>query len=162
MSPVVGANLDPSHLFWQGIDPVAAIRLLGDAIHYFHAKDTKIDEINSAQNGVLDTKHYGDEIHRGWLFRTIGYGHGFQVWNDIFSNLRMAGYEGEILSSNWQAGRAYSHFANLHSDYLVGTIDRHNYFGGERANASMLTRAGSGMLSSGMQQVADRPVLGVL
>lgn len=92
-SPVVGANLDPSHLFWQGIDPVAAIRLLGDAIHYFHAKDTKVDEINSAQNGVLDTKHYGDEIHRGWLFRTIGYGHGFQVWNDIFSNLRMAGYD---------------------------------------------------------------------
>ncbi len=92
-STAVGANLDPSHLFWQGIDPVAAIRYLGDAIHYFHAKDTRIDEINSAANGVLDTKHYSDEIHRGWLFRTIGYGHGFQVWNDIFSNLRMVGYD---------------------------------------------------------------------
>ncbi|NQT52983.1 hypothetical protein HQ576_13075, partial [bacterium] len=69
-----------------------------------------------------------------------------------------AGYQGEIVSSNWQAGRAYSHFANLHSDYLVGTIDRHNYFGG-RANATMLARAGSGMLSSGMQQVADRPFM---
>ncbi len=73
--------------------------------------------------------------------------------------VRDAGYEGEILSSNWQAGRAYSHFANLHADYLVGTIDRHNYFGGDRANASMLARAGSGMLSSGMQQVADRPFM---
>jgi hypothetical protein len=72
--------------------------------------------------------------------------------------VREAGYAGEIVSSNWQAGRAYSHFANLHSDYLVGTIDRHNYFGG-RANASMLARAGSGMLSSGMQQVADRPFM---
>ncbi len=95
-SRVVGANLDPSHLFWQGIDIVAAIRLLGDAIHFFHAKDTKIDAINRAQNGVLDTKHYGDEIHRSWLFRTVGYGHSYQVWNDIFSNLRMVGYDDVI------------------------------------------------------------------
>ncbi|MEI7728025.1 MAG: hypothetical protein WCO56_00520 [Verrucomicrobiota bacterium] len=73
--------------------------------------------------------------------------------------LREAGYQGEILSSNWQAGRAYSHFANLHADYRVGTIDRHNYFGGKTANASMLAHAGSGMLSSGMQQVADRPFM---
>ncbi len=60
----IGANFDPSHLFWQGIDPVAAIRYLGDAIFYFHAKDTKIDEINTGINGVLDTKPYSDEIHR--------------------------------------------------------------------------------------------------
>lgn len=73
--------------------------------------------------------------------------------------VREAGYEGEIVGSNWQAGRAYSHFANLHADYLAGTIDRHNYFGGERADASMLARAGSGMLSSGLQQVADRPFM---
>jgi len=72
--------------------------------------------------------------------------------------VRAAGYEGEIVSSNWQAGRAVSHFANLHSDYLVGTIDRHNYFGA-RANDSMLARAGSGLLSTGMQQVADRPFM---
>ena len=73
--------------------------------------------------------------------------------------VRDAGYQGEIVSTNWQAGRAFSHFANLHSDYLVGTVDRHNYFGGNRANASMLSRAGSGMLSTGMQQVADRPFM---
>jgi hypothetical protein len=73
--------------------------------------------------------------------------------------VRDAGYQGQFVGSNWQAGRAFSHFANLHADYLVGTIDRHNYFGGERANASMLARGGSGMLSSGMQQVADRPFM---
>ena len=73
--------------------------------------------------------------------------------------VREAGYAGELVSSNWQAGRAFSHFANLHSDYLVGTIDRHNYFGGNRASASMLSRAGSGILSTGMQQVADRPFM---
>ncbi len=75
------------------------------------------------------------------------------------SAVREAGYQGEIVSSNWQAGRAFSHFANLHSDWLVGTVDRHNYFGGDRARSTMLARAGSGILSSGMQQVADRPFM---
>ncbi|HML49132.1 MAG TPA: sugar phosphate isomerase/epimerase, partial [Clostridia bacterium] len=93
VDPILGANLDPSHLFWQGIDPVAAIRALGEAVYYFHAKDTKIDEINTAVNGVLDTKHYGDEIHRSWIFRSVGYGHGAQLWKDIVSNLRMVGYD---------------------------------------------------------------------
>lgn len=72
--------------------------------------------------------------------------------------VRAAGYQGEFIGSNWQAGRSYSHFANLHSDALVGTIDRHNYFGGA-ANATMLSRPGSGILSAGMQQVADRPFM---
>jgi len=69
---------------------------------------------------------------------------------------RAAGYEGEILGSNWQAGQNFSHYYNLHSDYLVGLIDRHNYFGGFN---SMLSVPGSGMLSSGMQQVGDRPFM---
>jgi len=93
VGPILGANFDPSHLFWQGIDPVYAIRYLGDAIYFFHAKDTKIDEINTKTNGVLDTKHYGDEIHRSWIFRSVGYGHDYQVWKDIVSNLRMVGYD---------------------------------------------------------------------
>jgi len=77
--------------------------------------------------------------------------------------VRQAGYEGEVLGSNWQAGEALSHYYNLHSDYRVGTIDRHNYFGGGKKdkfnNASMLRVPGSGMLSVGMQQVADRPFM---
>ncbi|MHB0998140.1 MAG: sugar phosphate isomerase/epimerase family protein [Armatimonadota bacterium] len=89
----IGCNFDPSHLFWQGIDPVYAIRKLGDAIYHFHAKDCKIDPINCLTSGVLDTKSYGDEINRGWVFRTIGYGHGPEVWKDMMSNLRMIGYD---------------------------------------------------------------------
>jgi sugar phosphate isomerase/epimerase len=89
----IGANYDPSHLFWQGIDPVASIRKLGPAIYHFHAKDTKVDEINTSINGVLDTKHYGDEINRSWVFRSVGYGHNHNVWKDIVSNLRMVGYD---------------------------------------------------------------------
>lgn len=89
----IGANFDPSHLFWQGIDPVASIRKLGKAIYHFHAKDCRIDPQNTAVNGVLDTKHYGDEINRSWIFRTIGYGHDYQIWKDMFSALRMVGYD---------------------------------------------------------------------
>jgi hypothetical protein len=73
--------------------------------------------------------------------------------------MREAGYTGELVASNWQAGRAYSHFANLYSDALIGTIDRHNYFGGNRTDNNMVSRPGSGLLSSGMQQVADRPFM---
>lgn len=94
---VIGANLDPSHLFWQGIDPIAAIRALKGAIYHVHAKDTKIDPINAAVNGTLDSKHYSDEVHRSWIFRTVGYGHGEDFWRAFVSNLRLYGYD-KVLS----------------------------------------------------------------
>ena len=93
---ILGANFDPSHLFWQGIDPVRAIRELGDAIHFFHAKDTAIDQYNVAANGVLDSKHFSDIKKRAWVFRTIGYGHDAKVWKDMMSALRIVGYDGPI------------------------------------------------------------------
>lgn len=92
----VGANFDPSHLFWQGMDPLVSIRAIGKAIYHVHAKDTRIDPPNTALNGVLDTKSYGDEINRSWLFRTVGYGHGESFWRDFVSTLRMVGYDGVI------------------------------------------------------------------
>jgi sugar phosphate isomerase/epimerase len=93
--PAVGANLDPSHLFWQGMDPVEVIKVLGreDALFHVHAKDTQIDRRNTAINGVLDTKHYGDLLERSWVFRTVGYGQGEKVWRDIISTLRAVGYD---------------------------------------------------------------------
>jgi sugar phosphate isomerase/epimerase len=95
VGPEIGANFDPSHLIWQGMDPCASIRELGKegAIFHFHAKDTKIDVYNNAVNGVLDTGHYGREADRSWIFRTVGYGHGDEFWKAIVSELRMAGYD---------------------------------------------------------------------
>ena len=90
---VIGANFDPSHLFWQGIDPCAAIRALQGAIWHVHAKDTGIHEWNTRVNGVLDTKHYRDELNRAWIFRTVGYGHPRRFWCDFISALRMTGYD---------------------------------------------------------------------
>ena len=91
--PSVGCNFDPSHLFWQQIDPIAAIRVLGDAIFHVHAKDTQIYEANLPKTGVLDTKPYTDERNRGWIFRTCGYGHGESWWREFVSTLRLFGYD---------------------------------------------------------------------
>jgi len=94
----IGANFDPSHLYWQGIEVTDAIRLLGerDAIHHFHAKDTKVYDANAREKGVLDTTSYTDEPNRSWLFRSIGYGHDEDHWKDIVSTLRMIGYDGAL------------------------------------------------------------------
>jgi sugar phosphate isomerase/epimerase len=91
----IGANFDPSHLFWQGIDAVEAIRMLGSqrAIFHVHAKDTYIDPINARVNGVLDTKDYGRLAQRSWTFRTVGYGQPDKVWRDIISALRTVDYD---------------------------------------------------------------------
>jgi sugar phosphate isomerase/epimerase len=91
--PTIGCNYDPSHMFWQGIDPIAAIRILGDAIFHVHAKDTQIYERNLPLTGVLDTKSYTDERNRAWIFRTCGYGHGAEWWREFVSTLRMFGYD---------------------------------------------------------------------
>ena len=91
--PAVGCNYDPSHMFWQGIDPIAAVPLLGDAIFHVHAKDTQIYDRNLPMSGVLDTKPYTDERNRAWIFRTCGYGHGEQWWREFASTLRMFGYD---------------------------------------------------------------------
>lgn len=93
---IIGANFDPSHLIWQGMDPVEAIRALGDAIYFVHGKDVRIDRANAAKNGVLDTKHYSDVLNRAWVFRTMGYGHDFQYWKDIVSMLKIVGYDDVI------------------------------------------------------------------
>ena len=94
--PSIGANFDPSHLIWQGIDPCAAVRALKGAIWHVHAKDTSVQEWNSLVNGVLDTKHYSDELNRSWIFRTVGYGQPRRFWCDFVSALRMIGYDGVL------------------------------------------------------------------
>ncbi len=93
---IIGANFDPSHLFWQGIDPIAAIKYLKGAIYHFHAKDTCLDEDNISVTGVLDTSGYGDILNRSWEFRTVGYGHDKLLWNKIISTLSATGYNGVI------------------------------------------------------------------
>ncbi|UFT98936.1 sugar phosphate isomerase/epimerase [Radiobacillus kanasensis] len=94
-SDAIGANLDPSHLWWQGIDPVAAIKILGkaNAIHHFHAKDTYIDQDNVNMYGLTDMQPYGNVQTRAWNFRSVGCGHGLEEWSNMMSALRTYGYD---------------------------------------------------------------------
>ncbi|MCZ8541340.1 sugar phosphate isomerase/epimerase family protein [Psychrobacillus psychrodurans] len=93
--PMIGANLDPSHMWWQGIDPVEAIKILGreNAIHHFHAKDTIIDQQNMNQNGLTDMTDFANMRDRAWYFRSVGFGHDQKTWADIISILRLYGYD---------------------------------------------------------------------
>lgn len=94
LGPVVGANLDPSHLFWMGGDPLVAVDHLGDAIHHVHAKDTAINSANAATRTRLENLPM-DQIHdRAWSYVTVGYGHSESWWRDFCYRLRLTGYDG--------------------------------------------------------------------
>ncbi len=92
---VLGANLDPSHFFWQGIDPILATRELGEAglIFHVHAKDTELDRHEGPLHGYNDARPYTDLKQRAWSFRTCGYGHGHEFWKPFVSMLRRYGYD---------------------------------------------------------------------
>jgi sugar phosphate isomerase/epimerase len=95
--PCLGANLDPSHLFWQGMDPLVVVRALGPGgVFHVHAKDTRLDPQEMALNGVLDLRATGAEKPRAWAFRTVGYGHDAGWWRDFVSELRRQGYDGVL------------------------------------------------------------------
>ena len=94
----LGCNLDPSHFFWQGIDPVLATREIGEAglLYYCHAKDTELDRHQGPINGYNDARSYGDLKNRSWTFRTCGYGHGDEFWKPFISMLKRYGYDGVL------------------------------------------------------------------
>lgn len=96
VGPIIGANFDPSHLIWQGINPTEAIKYMGEAIYHFHAKDTRIDKVNTGINGVLSTASYADALSRPWVFRTIGYGSDVSEWKSMMSTLSAIGYDDAV------------------------------------------------------------------
>jgi sugar phosphate isomerase/epimerase len=89
----IGINFDPSHFFWQGMDPVQVIMELKDCIFHIHAKDVYVNDRNVQVNGLLDTKPYSAFTERSWIFRTVGYGHPEEVWRNIISALAAVGYD---------------------------------------------------------------------
>ena len=71
IGPIIGMNLDPSHLFWMGGDPIEAARVLGaeGALYHIHAKDARRERRAYGPNGMLDTKPIVSETGPGtmWL-----------------------------------------------------------------------------------------------
>ena len=94
--PGVGANLDPSHLFWQRMDPIAVAGALGDAIHHVHLKDTAFVEDQVALAGVLDHRSFETPARRAWNFATLGRGHDATFWRSFLDALSAAGYDGVL------------------------------------------------------------------
>jgi sugar phosphate isomerase/epimerase len=96
VGPTVGMNLDPSHLFWKGADPIASARALGSAIHHCHGKDTRIERGLADVNGLLELKDVTDVANRTWNYVAVGAGHDLQWWKEFFSVVRMVGYNGWV------------------------------------------------------------------
>jgi len=94
IGPVIGANLDPSHLFWMGADPLVAAEALGDAIYHVHAKDTLLNAPVQATTSLLENGSLMDIPARSWSYITLGFGHGEEWWRQFCYRLKMAGYDG--------------------------------------------------------------------
>lgn len=92
VGPMVGLNLDPSHLIWMGADPIAVARRLGDAIHHVHGKDVRLERGIVAVNGLLETRAVEQVAQRAWNYVAVGCGQDLQWWKEFFSVVRMMGY----------------------------------------------------------------------
>jgi sugar phosphate isomerase/epimerase len=96
IGPTIGANVDPSHLFWMGIDVMQFIDRLGDAIIFAHAKDVSIDENVVRRDGLVPGTDFDDWENKSWAYRAIGFGHSELFWRDYVIALRRAGYDGAV------------------------------------------------------------------
>jgi sugar phosphate isomerase/epimerase len=94
VGPVVGANLDPSHLFWMGADPHVAAEALGEAVFHVHAKDTMLNAPVQATTSLLENGSLMNIPARSWSYITLGFGHGEEWWRQFCYRLKMAGYDG--------------------------------------------------------------------
>ncbi|MQB46131.1 sugar phosphate isomerase/epimerase [Rhizobium sp. ICMP 5592] len=96
VDPVIGMNFDPSHHMWMGGDPIAAVRLLGDAIHYMHAKDVRLERTLTEANGLIDVYRMDEISKRSWNYVALGHGHDVQWWKEFFAVARFTGYAGPV------------------------------------------------------------------
>jgi sugar phosphate isomerase/epimerase len=96
VGPSIGMNFDPSHLWWQGIDPLAVVEAVGAEIRTCHVKDLQPHPSRIRRDGVLSSAPYERWDERPWTFSTPGYGHAELFWAQLVTALRRAGYEGVL------------------------------------------------------------------
>ena len=94
--PNLGVNFDPSHFWWQGIDPFSVIEDVGDRIGFAHGKDTLIHADRVRRDGVIDFRHPVDAATATWHFAAVGDGHDIAAWAELLAALRAAGYDGDL------------------------------------------------------------------
>ncbi len=121
--------------------------------HWYHGPDGLKDAATKgAKTRMLDAARFLYETQSDFYTR-------------FAAAIRKAGYDGPLIGSCWAAGDGVSHYYNLLSDANVGYVDRHNYHGGQgngvgtgkNDNHAMVDDPGSGLLSTGMQQVRGKP-----
>ncbi|MDQ0204164.1 sugar phosphate isomerase/epimerase family protein [Pectinatus haikarae] len=124
VDPIIGMNLDPSHLIVMGADPIATARALKGALYHVHGKDARIERGLCDINGLPESKPVTESANRSWNYVAVGCGKDLQWWKEFFSVVRMMGYndavslEMEDLTMSVEAG--------LHSsiDALNQTISK--------------------------------------
>jgi sugar phosphate isomerase/epimerase len=92
----LGVNLDPSHFFWQSMDPLAIAQAVGDRIGHVHGKDTMLNQQRLALNGMLDNRWPNPPDEMPWNFATVGRGHDVEWWGRFVGLLRDQGFSGTI------------------------------------------------------------------
>lgn len=94
--PMIGINLDPSHMIVLGADPIAAARALKGCIFHVHGKDARIERGTSDINGLLDPRPVTETAERMWNYVAVGCGQDLAWWKEFFSVLSMLGYDGDV------------------------------------------------------------------
>jgi sugar phosphate isomerase/epimerase len=92
----IAVNLDPSHFWWQGIDPRCVIEDVGERIGFAHGKDTLIHADRVRRNGVIEFRHPVDPDVASWHFAAVGDGHPEEDWTELLDALGDAGYDGDV------------------------------------------------------------------
>lgn len=93
VDPVIGINLDPSHMIALGSDPIVSIRELKDCIYHVHGKDIRIERGIVSRNGLFEPKPVTATAERSWNYVAVGCGQDLKWWKEFFSVLSMTGYQ---------------------------------------------------------------------
>lgn len=96
LGPNIGVNLDPSHFFWQSMDPIEVVGALGGRIGHVHGKDTTLNARAVALNGLLDNRWPNPPADMPWNFATVGRGHDAAWWQRFVQALRAHDFAGTI------------------------------------------------------------------
>ena len=116
--PAFGFNFDPSHLLWQGVDPVMFIREFPDRIYHVHVKDAEVTL--DGRTGILASHINFGQPNRGWDFRSPG--HGSVNFEEIIRELNRIGYTGP-LSVEWEDSGMEREYGAKDACQFVRSID---------------------------------------
>ena len=83
----IAANLDPSHFFWMGMDPLAVVEAIGDGVGHCHGKDVAFQARRLALNGLLDHRWPRPPEEMPWNFAVVGRGRDASWWTRLVSAL---------------------------------------------------------------------------